>query len=85
MTAFLFSQICHEAGLPPGVLNIVHGEGPRVGEALVTHPQVKAVSFTGSTAAGRRVGAVCADRMARVTLELGGKSAALILEDYDVV
>ncbi len=80
----IFAECVEAAGLPPGVVNVLPADRD-VSDYLVRQRGVDKVSFTGSTAAGRRVGAVCADRMARVTLELGGKSAALILEDYDVV
>jgi len=72
------------AGLPPGVLNVVFGDGPSVGTEIVAHPEVDVVSFTGSTRAGRNVAAVGAETVKRVHLELGGKSANLILEDADL-
>ena len=72
-----------EAGLPAGVVNVVPADrGP--GEHLVTHPDVDKVSFTGSTAAGRKIGALCGENLKRCTLELGGKSAAIILDDADL-
>jgi betaine-aldehyde dehydrogenase len=70
-------------GLPPGVLNVLTADR-EVSEELVRHPGVDKITFTGSTAAGRRIGAICADRVARCTLELGGKSPAIVLDDYDV-
>jgi len=79
----LFAQVCHEVGLPPGVVNMLTADRD-VSEALVRHPGVDKISFTGSAATGRRIGAIAAERMARVTLELGGKSPAVILDDYDV-
>lgn len=79
----LFAQICHEVGLPPGVVNMVTADRA-VSETLVRHPGVDKITFTGSTGAGRRIGAVAAERVARVTLELGGKSPAVVLDDYDV-
>jgi betaine-aldehyde dehydrogenase len=79
----LFTEIAAEAGLPPGVLNVVPA-GADVGEHLVRHSGVDKVSFTGSTAAGRRVGAICGEQVKRVTLELGGKSAAIVLDDADL-
>ncbi|WP_067809764.1 aldehyde dehydrogenase [Nocardia beijingensis] len=82
-SAYLFAEICDAVGLPPGVLNVVTADR-RVSESLVRHPGVDKVTFTGSTAAGRAIGAICADRMARCTLELGGKSPALVLDDYDI-
>lgn len=82
-SGYLFAQICDEIGLPPGVVNMVTAERD-VSEALVRHPGVDKITFTGSTAAGRRIGAVAAERVARCTLELGGKSPAVVLDDYDV-
>jgi aldehyde dehydrogenase (NAD+) len=79
----LFDAIV-EAALPPGVVNLVHGYGPEAGEALVTHPDVDAVSFTGSVAAGARVAALAAASIKKVTLELGGKSANVVLDDADL-
>lgn len=81
--AYLLSEACEKVGLPPGVLNVLTADR-EVSELLVRHPGVDKVSFTGSTAAGRRIGAICAERVARCTLELGGKSAAIVLDDYDV-
>jgi betaine-aldehyde dehydrogenase len=81
--AYLLAEAIEAAGLPPGVVNIV-AAGREVGEHLVTHPDVDKISFTGSTAAGRRVGALCGERLRSVTLELGGKSAAILLDDVDV-
>ncbi|CAE6753648.1 3-succinoylsemialdehyde-pyridine dehydrogenase [Paraburkholderia domus] len=83
MTAWLLAEVIHEAGLPAGVFNLVPGFGPVVGEALASHPEVDMVSFTGSTAAGRRVGELGARTIKRVALELGGKSAAIVLDDAD--
>jgi acyl-CoA reductase-like NAD-dependent aldehyde dehydrogenase len=82
--AFILADVIHEAGLPAGVFNMVTGLGPVVGEALVAHPQVDAISFTGSTRAGKRISEVAAQTVKRVTLELGGKSASVILEDADL-
>ncbi|MFF3396206.1 aldehyde dehydrogenase family protein [Streptomyces sp. NPDC002669] len=84
LTARFLAEAVHDAGIPDGVLNIVHGEGPVVGEALATHPDVDMVSFTGSTAAGKRVAALAAGTVKRVALELGGKSANLVLPDADL-
>ena len=81
--AFQLAEICDEAGLPPGVFNIVPA-GREVGEHLVTHPDVDKIGFTGSSTAGRHIGALCAERLARFTLELGGKSAAILLDDVDL-
>ncbi len=83
LTAFLLADICAEVGLPSGVFNLVTGYGPVVGEALVAHPDVDMVSFTGSTAAGKRVTEVAAGTVKRVALELGGKSANVLLDDAD--
>lgn len=84
LTAFLLAEVIHEAGVPPGVFNLVPGLGPVVGEALASHTDVDMVSFTGSTAAGKRVGELGAQTVKRVALELGGKSAAIILDDADL-
>lgn len=81
--AYLIAQACERAGLPPGVLNILTADRA-VSELLVRNPDVDKVSFTGSTSAGRRIASICGDRIARYTLELGGKSAAVILDDFDV-
>ena len=83
MTAFMLSKLCIEAGLPSGVLNIVHGTGPGVGEAIVSHPLVKAISFTGSTAVGRRIAQQAAPSFKKVSLEMGGKNANIIFADAD--
>ncbi len=84
LSAFILADIFDEIGLPPGVFNLVTGTGAVVGEAIASHPEVDAVSFTGSTAAGKRVGALAAQSVKRVTLELGGKSANIILDDADL-
>jgi aldehyde dehydrogenase (NAD+) len=83
LDAYLLAECLVEAGLPPGVVNIV-AAGREVGEHLVTHPSVDKIAFTGSTAAGRRIGALCGDLLRPVTLELGGKSAAIVLDDADL-
>ncbi len=83
LSADLLAQIMVEAGLPAGVFNLVHGDGPTVGAALAAHPLVDMVSFTGSTRAGRAVAHAAADTIKRVTLELGGKSPNLLLDDAD--
>jgi len=82
--AFVLAEAGLEAGVPPGVLNVVTGTGPEVGEALVSDPRVDLVSLTGSTRAGRRVAELAAATVKRVHLELGGKSAAIVLEDADL-
>jgi aldehyde dehydrogenase (NAD+) len=84
LSAHLLARVAAEAGLPPGVLNIVTGTGPVVGEALAAHPDVDMVSFTGSTRAGRRVAELAAGTIKRVALELGGKSANVVLPDADL-
>ena len=84
LVAYLLIDAADEAGLPPGVLNLVPGTGAVVGAAIAGHPDVDMVSFTGSTATGRAITHAAADRIARVALELGGKSANVILEDADV-
>lgn len=81
---FVLADIVQEIGLPNGVLNVVTGTGPDAGEALVRHPLVNALSFTGSTRAGTRVAALGAEDVKRVTLELGGKSASVVLPDADI-
>ena len=83
LDAFILAEIIHEAGLPPGVFNLITGLGNTLGEALVAHPEVDMVSFTGSTRAGRRVSEIAAAGIKRVALELGGKSAAILLDDAD--
>jgi aldehyde dehydrogenase (NAD+) len=83
LSSFIFAELAHEAGLPAGVFNLVSGTGPEVGEALVAHPLVDMISLTGSVRAGRRVMEVAARSIKRVGLELGGKSANLILADSD--
>jgi len=83
-TAWLFSKIAHKAGLPAGVLNIVHGFGPEAGAALVEHAQVDVISFTGSTATGRRIAEAAGRRLARVSLELGGKNPFVVCDDADL-
>jgi aldehyde dehydrogenase (NAD+) len=83
LTAFTFAQICAEAGLPPGVFNLVCGTGPEVGEAIASHTLIDMVSLTGSVRAGRRVMELASAMVKRVHLELGGKSATIILKDAD--
>ncbi|BCR03334.1 aldehyde dehydrogenase [Desulfuromonas versatilis] len=84
LNAFILAEIVAQAGLPPGVVNLVSGLGPVVGEELAAHPQVDMISFTGSTRAGKRVAELAAHSVKRVALELGGKSAAVILADADL-
>jgi len=83
LDAYLLAECVRDAGVPSGVVNIV-AAGREVGEYLVTHPDVDKVAFTGSTAVGRRIASLCGERLRRFTLELGGKSAAIILDDADV-
>ncbi|HVA54260.1 MAG TPA: aldehyde dehydrogenase [Gammaproteobacteria bacterium] len=83
MTAYLFSKLCMEAGLPPGVLNVVHGLGPEAGTALVEHPQVKAISFTGGTRTGADIASRVAPNFKKLSLELGGKNPTLVFADCD--
>ena len=82
-TAYLLSEILHEVGFPAGVLNIVHGTGPGVGEPLVTHPDVPMISFTGGTATGARINTLAAPSFKKLSLELGGKNPNLIFADCD--
>ncbi|MGA2922795.1 MAG: aldehyde dehydrogenase family protein [Candidatus Sulfotelmatobacter sp.] len=84
LSAYLFAQILHEAAVPPGVFNLVNGDGPTVGGAIASHPDVAMVSFTGSTRAGVTVAVAAAPTVKRVTQELGGKSANIILDDADL-
>ncbi|MFC4590954.1 aldehyde dehydrogenase family protein [Sphaerisporangium corydalis] len=84
LAAYALAEILHEVGLPAGVFNMVSGYGPVVGEAIAAHPDVDMVSFTGSTQAGRRVSELAAGSVKRVALELGGKSANIILPDADL-
>ena len=81
MTAYLLSELCREAGLPEGVLNIVHGTGPKVGAAITAHPKVGTISFTGGTKTGAEIARVCAPAFKKVALELGGKNPNIIFAD----
>jgi aminomuconate-semialdehyde/2-hydroxymuconate-6-semialdehyde dehydrogenase len=83
MTAYLLSEICVEAGLPAGVLNIVHGLGGSTGQAIVSHPEIKAISFTGGTETGAHIARVAAPMFKKLSLELGGKNPNLIFADCD--
>jgi aminomuconate-semialdehyde/2-hydroxymuconate-6-semialdehyde dehydrogenase len=83
MTAFRLGRICTEAGLPPGVLAILHGRGSRIGRALVTHPKIKAISFTGGTATGATIAADAAPKFKKLSLEMGGKNPTVIFADCD--
>jgi aldehyde dehydrogenase (NAD+) len=84
LNAFILAEVIDDAGLPPGVFNLVTGVGPVVGEAIAAHPDVDMVSFTGSTRAGKRVSELAAQTIKRVALELGGKSPNVILDDADL-
>ncbi len=83
-TAVRFVEILEAAGVPPGVVNLLHGRGEEVGAALVRHPDVKLVSFTGSAAVGREIASVCGRQLKRVSLELGGKNAQIVMADADL-
>jgi aminomuconate-semialdehyde/2-hydroxymuconate-6-semialdehyde dehydrogenase len=82
-TAFLLSEIAQKAQLPPGVLNIVHGYGTKVGQAIVEHPQIKAISFTGGTRTGAEIARTAAPMFKKLSLELGGKNPSIIFADCD--
>ncbi|MFN3418524.1 MAG: aldehyde dehydrogenase [Pyrinomonadaceae bacterium] len=83
MTAFLLSKLCMEAGVPPGVLNIIHGTGPKVGSAIVVNENIPAITFTGGTATGREIARLAAPRFKKLSLELGGKNPNIIFSDCD--
>ena len=84
LTAFMLAEMVDKAGFPPGVVNVITGLGPVAGEAMASHPKVDMVSFTGSTRAGKRVTELAANTVKRVVVELGGKSASIILDDADL-
>jgi betaine-aldehyde dehydrogenase len=84
LTAFLLSEICREADLPPGVLNIVHGLGGKAGAAIVAHPEIKAISFTGGTKTGESIARTAAPMFKKLSLELGGKNALIVYPDADL-
>jgi alpha-ketoglutaric semialdehyde dehydrogenase len=84
LTAVKLVEILSEAGVPPGVVNLIHGRGEEVGAALVHHPQVQLVSFTGSATVGREIAAACGQSLKRVSLELGGKNAQIVMDDGDL-
>ena len=84
MTAYLLCEICREAGLPNGVLNVVHGRGPNVGAAITAHPKINTISFTGGTVTGRKVAEACAPLFKKVSLELGGKNPNIVFADADL-
>jgi aldehyde dehydrogenase (NAD+) len=83
-TAARFVELLNEAGVPPGVVNLIHGRGEEAGAALVRHRDVQLVSFTGSAAVGREIASVCGQSLKRVSLELGGKNAQIVMEDADL-
>jgi aminomuconate-semialdehyde/2-hydroxymuconate-6-semialdehyde dehydrogenase len=83
MTTFLFSKLCIEAGLPNGVLNIVHGLGQKAGQAIIEHPEITAISFTGGTVTGKKIAATAAPMFKKLSLELGGKNPNIIFADCD--
>jgi aldehyde dehydrogenase (NAD+) len=84
MTARILAEAAADAGLPDGVFNVVYGSGPVVGEAIASHPGIDMVTFTGSTAVGKRISVLAAGTVKRVALELGGKSASVVLEGADL-
>jgi len=84
MTAFMLCEIVREAGLPNGVLNVVHGTGPNIGAAITAHPKINTISFTGGTVTGRKVAEACAPLFKKVSLELGGKNPNIIFADADL-
>ena len=84
LSAVKFFEILEEAGVPPGVANLVHGTGETAGAALVRHHDVQLVSFTGSTTVGKEIAAVCGENLKRVSLEMGGKNAQIVMEDADL-
>jgi aldehyde dehydrogenase (NAD+) len=83
-TAWIFGKLAHEVGLPPGVLNIIQGYGEEAGAPLVAHPGVDVISFTGSSAVGRQIARIAGERLARVSLELGGKNPLVVCDDADL-
>jgi aminomuconate-semialdehyde/2-hydroxymuconate-6-semialdehyde dehydrogenase len=83
LTAYRLGQFCQEIGLPAGVLNIVHGTGAAVGEALTLHPHIKAISFTGSTLVGKKIAVHCSHSLKKFSLEMGGKNPAIVFADCD--
>jgi aldehyde dehydrogenase (NAD+) len=84
VTAWIFAKIAHEAGIPSGILNVIQGYGDEAGEPLVLHTGVDVISFTGSTAVGRRIGAMAGNRLAKLSLELGGKNPLVVCDDADL-
>src|SRR5207249_11936521 len=84
MTAFFLCELCREAGLPNGVLNVVHGTGPNVGAAITAHSKIGTISFTGGTMTGRKVAEAGAPLFKKISLELGGKNPNIIFADADL-
>ena len=84
LTAYILGKICVDIGLPDGVLNILNGYGPEIGQKIVEHPKIKAISFTGGTETGRQVAATAAPLFKKLSLELGGKNASIVLDDADL-
>lgn len=84
MTAYLFSKLCIEAGLPAGVLNIVNGLGGKAGQAIIEHPEITAISFTGGTVTGKKIAAIAAPMFKKLSLELGGKNPNIVFADCDL-
>src|SRR5260370_15822300 len=84
MTAYLLCEICREAGMPNGVLIVVHGTGPNVGAGITAHPKINTISFTGGTVTGKKVAEACAPLFKKVSLELGGKNPNIIFADADL-
>ena len=82
-TAWMFAQVCIDAGLPPGVLNIIQGSGPSAGQAMIDHAQIKAISFTGSTRTGAAIAAAAAPKFKKLSLEMGGKNPTVIFADWE--
>ena len=83
-TASLLGEIANEAGMPAGVLNILHGTGPEIGNEMVAHPKIKAISFTGGTATGQHIARVAAPMFKKLSLELGGKNPTIVFQDVDI-
>src|SRR5256885_14142479 len=84
MTAYLFCELAREAGVPNGVINVVHGTGPNVGAPITAHPKITTISFTGGTVTGKKVAETCAPMFKKVSLELGGKNPNIIFADADL-
>lgn len=83
MTAYIFSKLCIQVGIPKGVINILHGTGPAIGGPMVEHPKIKAISFTGGSATGKHIASVAAPLLKKTSLELGGKNPTLVFADCD--